>query len=195
MSYASMLLHLGLLYPSFPFFLLPTVIRSHPSSSCSQRARHRRRGSSPTTFSSFLLLSGPSPFHLLRGRFSSFCVGLSEISLSRVALPDRSSQANPALLGFSSSGSVRESVLLCALSGQTQSVLQRQTTSQTVSYRDLSPSTLRGPLQQQERRRAIGWRGSMMRQLIVRLRSDAKRRPIRAYGAKPQALGLRLTSV
>jgi hypothetical protein len=89
------------------FFFFLAVIGSHPSSSCLQHAKHRRRGSSPTAFPSFLLLPGPSPFHLLRGRFSSFCVGLSEISLSRLALPDRSSQANPALLGFSSSGSVR----------------------------------------------------------------------------------------
>ena len=48
-----------------------------------------------------------------------FLFGLSEISLSCVALPDRSSQANPVLLGFSLAESVRESVLLCALSGLT----------------------------------------------------------------------------
>jgi hypothetical protein len=75
--------------------------------------------------------------------------------LSPFALTDRSSQANPELLGFSAAGSVRESVLLCAPSGQTLLSCPRQTTNQTVSNRDL-PMPTRRTLTATERRRAIG---------------------------------------
>jgi hypothetical protein len=100
---------------------------------------------------------GSSPFFLLlRGRFSSFCGGPSEISLSRVALPDRSSQTNPVVLGFSAAGSVRESVLLCALPGQTRlSCNAKQPTGQFPIEIYFCPHG-EDPKQQQVRRRAIG---------------------------------------
>jgi hypothetical protein len=43
---------------------------------------YRRRGSSSTAFLSFLPLPVSSPFLLLSGKKSTFCVGLSDISLS-----------------------------------------------------------------------------------------------------------------
>jgi hypothetical protein len=54
--------------------------------------------------------------------------------------------SNPILLGFSAAGSVRESVLFCALSGQTRLSCnaKQATNADTVSNRVISTHTRRG---------------------------------------------------